>query len=494
MTQSSQKSKIKSLAGDTAIYGTFTILGRFLTFLLTPFYTNYMNMSENADIIQIFAVLAFVNVVNCFGMEAAFFRFNRKDDPATTRKVFSHAYIIIAAIAFVTSALGFVFAEEIAPAFTSMERGADLMRLICIIPFLDALVIVPYALLRSTRRAKKFASTRFFVIVCSVALNIFFVVGLRAGSFGVIWAQLLANLICVVVLFPELRQYLEWKFDKQLAKEMLRFGAPTVPANVSAIVMQLADRPILKAFANDEQMAIYGVNRRLAIPMMLFVAVFEYAWKPFYLSNFEEEGAKQLYARVLSYFTLVSAVVFLGSSFFMEYVVRIPFFGGKHLIQQDYWAGLGVVPIILAGYYFNGVYTNVSAGFHITKRTEFFPLSIGIAAIVNLAINIFLVPVFGYPASAWAALIAYVIAAGMLLYHQRKIYPIEYEWKRLGLLIAITTIVYLVTDYATMGMELWLKFFARMAACCAFVALLFITKFFSIGEMQSLRGMVRRKK
>jgi len=209
---------------------------------------------------------------------------------------------------------------------------------------------------------------------------------------------------------PELVKYMRFKFDRTLLMEMLRFGLPTLPASLSAIVLQIADRPILKAMTNSSEVAMYTVNYRLGIPMMLLVSIFEYAWKPFYLTHYEDEEHERLFSRVLTYFTLFSGIFFLLVGFFMEFLVRMPFIGGK-FINPEYWSGMGIIPIILGGYYFNGMFTNFSAGFHIKKKTEYLPLTIGLAAIVNVVMNIVLIPYYGIYGAAWATFVAYLVSA-----------------------------------------------------------------------------------
>ena len=88
-------SMLKKLAGQTAVYGLSSIVGRFLNYLLVPMYTRLFvgeaGRAEYGVSSWFYAVAAFAAVIYMYGMETAFFRFSKKDDAATTERVFSTA-------------------------------------------------------------------------------------------------------------------------------------------------------------------------------------------------------------------------------------------------------------------------------------------------------------------------------------------------------------------------------------------------------------------
>lgn len=485
-------SRIRSLASDTLIYGVFTIVARFLTFMLTPLYTNYLTMREFADIQYIFAVLAIINIIYGFGMDSSYFRFYEKDDEEHSNKVFTLSYLSIISISGFISVLVIIFSSSISPAITDLENGRKLIILAALVPLLDALMIIPYAFLRMTRQARKFASTKFILVIIAVILNVIFVVFFRWGAEGILYAQIIANLIGALIFVRIIFTKINFKFDFKLFLEMLKFGIPTLPAMLSGMILQVGDRWILKPMTDYVQFALYQCNHKLAIPMILFVSVFEYAWKPFYLSHYKDPDAKQLYARILTYFTLIAAGVFLITGLFMDFLVRMPFVGGK-FINPDYWSGMGVIPVILLGFYFNGVYNNLACGFHIEKKTKYLPAAIGVGAVVNIAMNFTLIPIIGYWGAAWATLGAYFVSAVVLYIYTRKIYPIQYEWLRLIKIIGLTGIIYAVAMYFTTGIDLLYSFVIRTSLIALFIIVISTMGFFTKSELSKIKLLFSRK-
>src|SRR3989339_718958 len=456
------KSRIKSLASDTLIYGVSTIVGRFLTFLLTPIYSNYLNGAEYGDAIYIFSFVAFINIIYSFGMDTAFMRFYDKDDKEYSKKVFTMAYLTIAVISGVVSIIVIIFADAIAPTLTDLKTGPEIIRIAALIPFLDAVMFVPYAFLRMTRRPYRFALTKLGLIFIAVASNAVFVVILRWQALGIFYSQLMANIVGALIFIPMISSHFNWKLDWKLMKQMLRYGIPTIPATLSSLILQIADRPILKILSSSESVAMYTINHRLGLPIMLFVSVFEYAWKPFYLSHHEDADAKQL-------------------------------FSGK-FINPAYWSGIGIIPVILGGYFLNGMYNNFAAGFHIVKKTDYLPLSIGAAALTNIALNFILVPIFDYWGAAYAMLGAYAVAAVILYTFLRKVYPMKYEFSKVITIIGVMLVLYFTTTWITNYFTIWLSFAIRIFSMALFVVILRLFGFFTNEEMRKIVTLFRKEK
>ncbi len=484
------KSRILSLASDTLVYGIFILVGRFLTFLLTPFYTNFLSVEEVGDVGNFFSLIAFMNVIYSIGMDTAYFRFYSHSDQTQSRTAFTFAYLSILVVSLFATIVLLVLSQQIAPTLTQLGERNTIVQLAILIPLTDTLMVVPYAYLRMTRQVWKFSVVRFLLILIAVGLNILFVVVLRYGIIGVFIAQLIANCIGLVVLVPIIYRQFGWQFDSQLFRNMLKFGLPTIPATFSGIVLQVVDRPILKYLTNSNEVGIYMVNYRLAIPMMLFVAMFDYAWRPFYLSHYESSDAKRLFSRILTYFVFASAVVFLFVGFFMDFIVRLPFFGGK-FIEPTYWQGMDIIPIVMLGYIFNGFYINFTAGINIQKVTKYLPVSIGIGAIVNVLFNFISIPILGYRGAAWATFFAYLASAGIVYYYSHRVYPIEFQWKKIFSIGLSMLVIYFVFYGSTNELGLLPKFLIRLCGLVIFPIILFVTKVFDIKEISQIKRLFR---
>ncbi|RPI68055.1 MAG: hypothetical protein EHM43_06050, partial [Ignavibacteriae bacterium] len=455
------QSKIRSLASDTLVYGVSTVVGRFLTFLLTPLYTNYLSAGEIGDVTAIFAMIAFVNIAYSLGLEPAFMRFWEREDEQRSDQVFSAAYLGVAVLGLVVTGLTVLLAPYIATSSVLQldGQGADVVRIAAFIPLFDALVLIPFARLRMQRKPRTFALLRLLTILVNVALNIVFVVLWGWRVEGVLLAGVISAASTLVFFIPSLvrrpssdvlhaeghsllaTRYSVLATRYSLLKELLRFGLPTVPASFSSIMVQVVDRPILLMMTSSAVVGLYQTNFRLAIPLMMFVTVFEYAWKPFYLSHRDDADAKAIFSRVLTLFTIVCGAIFLITAVFMPYIVQMPFIGGR-FINPIYWSGMSIIPIVMFAYFFNGVFINLAAGLHIQKKTGWLPLATGVAAVLNVVFTLVLVPVMDIEGAAWAKVIAYVGSVVVLWWYVQRVYPMTYDLRRIITTLFVCAAVY----------------------------------------------------
>lgn len=478
-------SAIRSLASDTVVYGVSSVVQRFLTFLLTPMYTNYLTKGEIGDVTAIYAMIAFVNIVYSLGLEPAYMRFYDRDDQTVSAKAYGTAYRLVLLLTLGVTLATVLLAAPIAasPWLQLADNGAALIMSAALIPMFDALVLLPFARLRMQRRPRRFAMLRLLNVVFNVVGNVVFVIVLDWHVMGVLWAGILSSAITAALLLPDIVEAFSATYDKATASAMMRFGLPTVPSNLSSIMVQVADRPIMLMLLGNAAVGVYQTNFRLAIPMMLVVTVFEYAWKPFYLNHRDEPNAKELFARVLTLFTVGCGVVFLGTALWMPYVVQMPFIGGR-FINPQYWSGLTIVPIILFAYFFNGVFTNLAAGFHITKRTAFFPLATGVAAAIDIGGTYLLVPTMGIEGAAWAKVVAYVASVITIAIPLSRIYPIRYDVVRVATAVGVAGAVYYTV--LSLPADVTTQVVARVLAVPIYVGLLVLLRVVAMSTIRSL--------
>ena len=220
-------------------------------------------------------------------------------------------------------------------------------------------------------------------------------------------------------------------------KRLLKFGLPYLPAGLASMIIQVVDRPIMEHLTNLTTLGIYQANYKLGIFMMLFVNMFQYAWQPFFLQEAKSENAKELFAKVLTYFTIASSTMLVIVSLFIDNIVKFNFFGYS-LIGSAYWVGLDIVPVVLFAYLFNGLYVIFTAGIFIKEKSIYVPIITGAGALVNIFTNFILIPIMGIMGAALATLASYFVMAAGLYFVNQKIYKIAYEnWKMIKIFLLI---------------------------------------------------------
>jgi len=223
----------------------------------------------------------------------------------------------------------------------------------------------------------------------------------------------------------------------------------------------------------------------MAMAMAVAVASFRFAWHPFFLSIAENKNAKDIFARVLTYFVTIAGWLYLFITFFIQDIVaiQVPFIGGN-LIRQEYWGGMSIVTVVMAAYIFYGIYVNFVVGIYIKKKSLYLAAITGVAASINIVLNFYLIPRFNMMGAAVATVTAYACMALMLALVTRKLFSIQYEYGRLlHVAIIIGTFIFLYVNFFN-EYNLLLKFIILGA----YPFILLISGFFKPDEKAALRN------
>jgi O-antigen/teichoic acid export membrane protein len=453
-------SPLKRLAGQTAIYGLSSIVGRFLNYLLTPLHTGQFTTDQYGIITEMYAYVAFLVILLTYGMETAYFRFASRNehDPGN---VFTTVVRSIATTSLVFISLAIVFQQPIAE-WLKYPNHSEYVVWFAIIVGLDALSSIPLARLRAEGKPMRFAMVNLANVGINIGLNLFFIAYCKPmyesgqtnvlietfynpeiGVGYVFIANLIASICKLILLAPNIFG-LQKKFDPELLKKLLLYGSPLLIAGLAGIVNETLDRILLKFLLYDQlgeqatmsQLGIYGACYKVSIIITLFIQAFRYAAEPFFFSESQRKDARETYARVMNYFVAVCAGIFLGVMMFIDLI--------KYFIpNESYWVGLRVVPILLLANVCLGIYYNQSIWYKMTDKTIYGAyIAIG-GALMTIFLNVLMIPVLGYMGSAIATLIVYasMVIASYILGH--KYYPVPYQvGKNLGTLALAIVLMY----------------------------------------------------
>jgi len=506
------RKELVSLSKDTIIYGTSTVIARFLNFLLVPFYVNVLATTAEYGIASsLYAWIAFLNVIYPLGLEGAFFRYashgeHESMEERSRKDNFSSPFNVVAIFSLLLSAGFILLAPSLAePIFHNPKTNIEpmlpmltnILRYSAVILLFDGLAILPFASLRLEHRPKIFAAVKLINVVVTLILNFYLILGRHAGVEGIFIANLVASVVTFLLLIPTFVKNWWLKIDRKVMGKMLPFGLTNVPANLGAMMVQVIDRPIVQVYLGLGAVGIYQANYRMGFIMMVFVSLFEYAWRPFFMRQHktDDDKARLLFSRVFTYFMALALVAFLLLSFFLPYLLSTPVFG-RRLLRADYLPGMTIIPVVLFAYVFQGMYTNFIAGIYIKERNRVLPYITGLGALVNVGVNMLLIPRIGIMGGAIATLAAYFVMAVVIYWESQKAYPIRYEWGRIAKLFLIIGLAYgleralVATSVVTSSSVV---FALRGGLSLAALGSLFLAGFFSPREIELLGSLFKRK-
>lgn len=452
---------LKKLAGQTVIYGSSIILSRLINVFFTPFYTDLFVKEEYGIYTNLYAYVAFVNVVLSFGMETTFFRFIQ--DSKDPKVIFNQAFFWVLAIASGFALFAGLLNPFIATGMGYEGRGELILMLIGIV-WLDAIAALPLARLRQQEKVKRFSAILLMNVGVTVIANVVLLTVFEPQIEYVFIANLIASVVKLsMALWRNLPTSLRphWL----TLKGMLSYAFYIMLAGFAGIMNETLDRIMIpKRWSGEElfmgeeflkpleMVGIYGANYKVAMLIALATQAFRYAVEPFFFKEAKSKDSPENFAKIFHYFTLAALTGFLVLGSFAHEIVAFEFFGipellgfgKKTFVNERYWSGIDAVPILLMAYVCSAAYIQMSIWFKITKQTRFAILFTGVGALITILINYFGIPVYGFYASAWATLACYAVMSIMVYFVGQAYYPIPYRVGRMMIYVVIFLIAYFI--------------------------------------------------
>ena len=439
---------ILKLAGQTAIYGLSSIVGRLLNYILVPLYTlKFANPADYGVVSELYAWVAFLIVILAFGMETAYFRFTQ--DNHDEKNIFSSSLYVISIINLVFLILILLFHQSIADGLLFSDHKEYIV-LLSLIVVLDSFSAIPLARLRAKEKAIKFASIQLSSIGINIGLNFLYFICYfdlndpAEGVFYILLINLISAAIKPLLLFKEYTG-ISLKPDWALMKKMALYSAPLVIAGFAGIINETLDRALLKHLLvnnhsleyAEAQVGIYSACYKLAMLVTIFLQAYRYAAEPFFFAQAKKENRNEIYSMVMNYFIGLVCFVFLFVSLNIEVL--------KYFIQNEvYWVGLDIVPILLLANICLGIYYNQSIWYKLSGKTKFGAYIALTGASITIALNILYVPTYGYWACAWATLIVYVIQMILSYILGQKHFPIPYNIYKFFIYIGLAICLFFI--------------------------------------------------
>ena len=479
---------LKRLAGQTAIYGLSSIIGRLLNYLLVPLYTRVLFTSEYGVVTEMYAYVSILWVILTYGMETTFFRFSQSEKNKDT--VYNTAFLSLVVSSLIFAALVLFNSQGIANWLGYPDNKNYVIWFGLILAF-DAITAIPFARLRQQNRPIRFVTIKLVNIGLNIGFNLFFILlcpyiiehhpdGIFGQFIGNVFnpemlvgyifiSNLIASAITLLMLLPEL-PIRNFSFDFNLLKKMLGYTWPLLLVAIAGSINLSLDKillPRLLPTGTDvmAQVGIYGACYKVSIIMTLFVQTFRYAADPFFFAEAGKSDTRKIYADVLNYFTIAVLLIFLVVTLYLDFVIQF--------IGEPYREGAGVIPILLLGNLFLGIFYNLSIWYKLTNKTIYGAFLSAIGAGITIALNFLLIPKFGYYGSAWAAFFAYFVMMVLSYFLGRKHFKVPYNLPKFFLYMGLAVVLFFVSNFIPFSSQV-IKYLINTVLLLVFGMVVFI--------------------
>jgi O-antigen/teichoic acid export membrane protein len=434
----------KTLSGSVAWYGLGNLFVRSLAFILLPLYSNLISTTEFGNYSLLISVYAVVQVFFQFGMFGALNKFYIAEKSENKKLlIFSSILNSIFIIASLLTLILWLLSSQISVIIFNSPDFKNILTLTFVALLFETLGFYILSLLKTMGRAKKVVEYSAFGAILNLVLNIYFVYFLRLSIFGIILAQLISGIILLLLLLPLLRNKYVFKIDKAILNVVIKFSLPLIFANLFMAGSNVADRFILNIYSGREQVGLYSFAYRIALIMSILIASFSTAWYPHSLNLFYTDNYKFSFGKILNKLLAVSCLLLLVVSLLAGYLFEIHLLGIS-FFNPAYRSGIIIIPIIMIGYLLNGISSYYSVYPSVSNKSYHLMFSELIAFLMNVILNIILIPHLGIIGAALSTAIGFLCGASYLFVISRREIKIEYHVKEISVIISTALLLLVV--------------------------------------------------
>ena len=417
---------IKELGKQSLVYGVGHILARLVTFLLLPLYTHVFSQEEYGVISLAYAFMGITLILYRYGMDTALMKFAIQKSGADRTSYISTLITLQMGSSLIISGILYALRKTISVSLLGVDEP-HWVALLAGILFLDAMWNLPVLILRTEEKPFPFIGFGLLNVGLSLGLNILFVLKYQWGVEGVLLANLCASGALFILTFPiVLKRINLGAINQPTLRVILKFGLPFFPAGILNMIMELADRYILVWLADTASVGLYSAGYKLGLLGLIVVTGFNMGWTPYFLKRGKQPGARNEFAHVATIFLGLLGFVIVVFNIWVPEIMRISL-GGRTLIGPEFWEAQQVVGIILLAYFFFGAYVIQLPGVFIKELTNWVVGFRAVGAIVNVVLNIILIPIYGVEGAAWATVLAHLCMSISIWVRTRNAYPIPYN-------------------------------------------------------------------
>ncbi len=439
----SSTSKLSGFIKGSAILVLSNVCLKAINFFLLPLYTANLTPEMLGVSDSITAFTGFLFPLLTFGLDSAYSAFYfDKEEKERHRKVFSTLVLAFCVLGLVP--LFFIAAASpLSQLLFGTTEYAPIVMVACASLTLN-LWYLPFALeLRLRNSMGLFGASNVLGSLLMVGLNVLFVVSFQLGPMALVLSTMIVNAFQVFFLSAAVHQVPQKTFvDIGLLKSMIIFSLPLVPMAVMNWVLALSDRYVLLALMGDAAVGLYGISARITNVINIVVSAIQMAYTTFAFSSKDDEGAKKYYRYIFVLESMVLMVFcFIGSLFGREIIGL--------MAASSYGQAYEPLRDLLFAQMFYAMTTVVGYGILFCKKSKYLLFSVSIAAVLNLVLNVILIPHFGLAAAGFSTLVGYLANFSITYCLSERVYPCDYGLKRVAICVVVLYVMSVCFDNGT---------------------------------------------
>ena len=488
MAASTLLEDLKKLAGKSVIYGLGNVSLKAIGFFLIPLYTRHLTAEDYGIMGVTSTVLVILSILLPLSLHAALMKFYYDvQDPGQRRIVTGNIWIIIIIFSTILTLLLDRFGNYL---FSLIFKGvafSPYIRLVIWIAYLNVYNLIPLNLLQIQEKPIPYVAATATNSLVTILLVIYLVVIKQQGVYGYLLGMLIGSSIMVIPYLIFIIRNISLRIDINLLKKVLLYSLPLVPHGLAGWLLELSDRVILERNVPLGDLGLYNLGYQFGTILILVANAVNLAFAPFIFKTVSEENEKSnsRISPIVTYYFLFLIFGALGMELFIKEVVQIMAAPDFHSVYRvTYW--------IIAAQFLSASYYIPANLIFVSGKTKYVPLATVISGLINVGLNLWLVPSYGYIASAWATFIAYMVMLLMIWFFNLHCYPFPYQYKRIGITLLIALFLFSISIIIPIQ-NIFISIIFKSILLLIFPIVIYFSGFFTDKEKLMIKNTVLNK-
>lgn len=474
---------IKETVKNSAIYSVGNISVKLVGFILVPLLTDpeYLSVEAYGALGVLEAVNQILVSLLGLGLYNSLFRWYYDQSEDENKKTFFTSGLVVLILVSVTGIIAFMYRDSIANLIGLDTSFSFVVALMILATGLQALAQFPATLMRLQDKASFFTYTNILKLAVTLAVTLYFLIVEQAGLAAVYYGQIAGFVVFLILVSPYMARNSRAAIQWTLFTEMMGYGLSLMVAGLAGAAINVIDRFVLNSMSGLEEVGLYSLGYKVASILKVFViASVSMSVIPMIFRKMKDPDRHRFYQKTMTYYGFGMMICIMGVSLFSKEVIKV--FTGSTM----YWSSFTVIPILAFGLFFTALKDVVVTGLHITKKTGWISFMTTIVSVLNLSLNILLIPVLGAEGAALASLFSQFAYFVGLFYFSNRVYPIRFEWRKI-IMIYTTGVVLVYLALLTNDLHLWVRLVTKSGALLLFPLVLYPMNFYEKAELEQLR-------
>lgn len=463
---------IRDFLKEGTIYTLAGFMAKGISLALIPVFTTYFSPNDYGILDLLYVFSMFFAAVFSFQIGQGLTRYLGESHQDTIRKrnLSSTALVFIITTLLLGGVVAIVFRKPILDVLGITHPSHTKTYILAVVSIiLNGMFLFFSGHLQALRRKVEFSIASFLHALLGILATYFFVIVLDKGINGVFYATIAIVPVVLLYQFFQLKGDYQFFFSKKLMKKLLKYSLPLVPAAVAYVFLTLTDRICINYFLTKTDLGVYSVGYKFSFAISLIVSGFSTAMAPLLYQRYKEKETKTDMSVLFNWYVFGGLFAVTTLSVFAEETIIL-------FTQKPFYQASDVMPMLYLSVWFSGL-SMFAPGMNLQNRTKWIAGVSVVAAVLNIGLNIWLIPVFGIKGAALATLGASIVNYVAVFVLSRRFYRFEVKPFTVMAAVGVACVHVLFTTSSRLALDFGTHTFFFKIVLMTFVFVILIIVF-----------------